>query len=202
MKNQKNQNVNSENSLEKSKNKIFEKFTVKDIVFMAIISAVALCTAAVMAIVSHIYIFGLAQLVTGLQFSLFPAVALMKIRKPGTLFIFAFLTGLFELFMAPVMFFSSILTGLILEILVILIFRGYKSNKAIFFASGLFIPATLPFNLLYYRFFSKELMNLFFEGGFQILSLVFILGTFAVCALGAFLGIKISKELKKAGVLK
>lgn len=162
----------------------------------------ALCTAAVMAIVSHIYIFGLAQLVTGLQFSLFPAVALMKIRKPGTLFIFAFLTGLFELFMAPVMFFSSILTGLILELLVIFIFRGYKSNKAIFFASWLFIPATLPFNLLYYRFFSKELMNLFFEGGFKILAVVFVVGTFAVCALGAFLGIKISKELKKAGVLK
>lgn len=202
MKNQENKNVNSENSLKKSENKIFEKFTVKDIVFMAIISAVALCTAAVMAIVSHIYIFGLAQLVTGLQFSLFPAVALMKIRKPGTLFIFAFLTGLFELFMAPVMFFSSILTGLILELLVIFIFRGYKSNKAIFFASWLFIPATLPFNLLYYRFFSKELMNLFFEGGFKILAVVFVVGTFAVCALGAFLGIKISKELKKAGVLK
>lgn len=202
MKNQENQNVNSENSLEKSKNKIFEKFTVKDIVFMAIISAVALCTAAVMAIVSHIYIFGLAQLVTGLQFSLFPAVALMKIRKPGTLFIFAFLTGLFELFMAPVMFFSSILTGLILEILVILIFRGYKSNTAIFFASWLFIPATLPFNLLYYRLFSKELWDLFFGSGFKILAVVFVVGTFAVCALGAFLGIKISKELKKAGVLK
>lgn len=202
MKNQENKNVNSENSLEKSENKIFEKFTVKDIVFMAIISAVALCTAAVMAIVSHIYIFGLAQLVTGLQFSLFPAVALMKIRKPGTLFIFAFLTGLFELFMAPVMFFSSILTGLILELLVIFIFHGYKSNKAIFFASWLFIPATLPFNLLYYRFFSKELMNLFFEGGFKILAVVFVVETFAVCALGAFLGIKISKELKKAGVLK
>lgn len=42
MKNQENKNVNSENSLEKSENKIFEKFTVKDIVFMAIISAVKL----------------------------------------------------------------------------------------------------------------------------------------------------------------
>lgn len=196
------QNQKSEQNVEKLQSKIFEKFTVKDIVFMAIISAVALCTAAVMAVVSHIYIFGLAQLVTGLQFSLFPAVALMKVRKPGTLFIFAFLTGIFELFMAPVMFFSSILTGLILEILVILIFRGYKSNKAVFFASWLFIPATLPFNLLYYRLFSKELWDLFFGSGFKILAVVFVVGTFAVCALGSFLGIKISKELKKAGVLK
>jgi predicted neutral ceramidase superfamily lipid hydrolase len=67
-------------------NKIFEKFKVKDIVFLAIISAVALCTAAVMAVVSHIYIFGLAQLVTAFQFSFFLAIALMKesfqVRKP------------------------------------------------------------------------------------------------------------------------
>ena len=188
--------------LTQAKTKIFQKFTAKDIVFMAILSAVALCTAAVMAIVAHIYIFGLAQLVTALQFSLFPAVALCKVRKPGTLMIFAILTGLFELFMAPVMFVSSVLTGLILEALVIAFWRGYQKDIAVFFASMLYIPMTLPFNLLYYRLFSKEMMELFFKDGFQVLSIVFIAGTFVVSALGAFLGIKISKELKKAGVLK
>ena len=186
----------------KNQKPLFQKFTVKDIVFMAILSAVALCTAAVMAVVAHIYIFGLAQLVTAFQFSLFPAVALCKIRKPGTLMIFALLTGLFELFMSPVMFASSILTGLIIEALVLAIFRGYQKNTAVFFASMLYIPMTLPFNLLYYRLFSKEMMQAFFSNGFQILSIVFICGTFAVSALGAFLGIKISRELKKAGVLK
>ncbi len=196
------ENLHGEFETQKVQVKIFQKFTVKDIVFMAILSAVALCTAAVMAVISHIYIFGLAQLVTGLQFSLFPAIALMKVRKPGTLFIFAFLTGLFELFMAPVMFVSSILTGFILEALILLIFRGYSSTKAVFFASSLFIPATLPFNLLYYRLFSKEMWDLFFGSGFKVLSIIFVLATFAVCALGSFLGIKISRELKKAGVLK
>ena len=191
-----------ENKLEKGKPKIFQKFTVKDVVFLAIISAVTLVTSAVMAIVSHIYIFGLAQLVTALQFSLFPSVALSKVRKPGSLFFIALFTGLFELFMAPVMFFSSVLTGLILEALTIAIFRGYESNKAVFFASALFIPMTLPFNVLYYRFFSKEMFDLFFAGGFQILALVFVLSSIAVSALGSFLGIKISKELTKAGVLK
>ncbi|MCR5698186.1 MAG: MptD family putative ECF transporter S component [Treponemataceae bacterium] len=182
--------------------KVFQKFTVKDIVFLAIISAVALVTAAVMAIVSHIYIFGLAQLVTALQFSLFPAVALCKVRKPGTLMFFALFTGLFELFMAPVMFVSSLLTGLILEALVLAIFRGYQSDKAVFFASMLFIPMTLPFNVIYYRLFSKEMFDLFFANGFQILAVVFVVSSVAVAALGAFLGIKISKELTKAGVLK
>lgn len=185
------------------KEKIFEKFSVKDIVFMAILSAVALCTMAVMAIVAHIYIYGLAQLVTAAQFAFFSAIGLMKVRKTGTLFIFALFTGLFELFMAPVMFVSSVLTGLILETIVILIFKGYKnSEKPIFIASALFIPCTMPFNLLYYWFFSEEMFNLFFGSGFKMLSIVFILGAFAVGALGSFLGIKVSKELLKAGVLK
>ncbi len=183
-------------------NEIFQKFTVKDIVFLAIISAVALCSAAVMAIVSHIYIFGLAQLVTALQFSLFPAVALYKVRKPGTLLFFALFTGLFELFMAPVMFVSSVLTGLILETFMLLIFKGYKNNLAIFLSAALFIPATLPFNALYYRLFSKEMFDLFFADGFQILALVFVLSSILVSCVGSFLGIKISKELSKAGVLK
>ena len=184
------------------KKSVFQKFSVKDVIFMAILSAAALCTAAVMAVVSHVYVFGLAQLVTAFQFSIFPAIALCKIRKPGTLMFFAFFTGLFELFMAPVMFVSSVLTGLILEALVILIWRGYEKNAAVFFASLLYIPCTLPFNLLYYRLFSKEMMELFFKDGFKWLSVVFIAGTFAVSALGSFLGIKVSKELKKAGVLK
>ncbi|MCR5217067.1 MptD family putative ECF transporter S component [Treponema sp.] len=182
---------------------IFDSFKVKDIVFMALISAVALCTAAVMAIVAHIYIYGLAQLVTAFQFAFFSAIALMKVRKVGTLFIFALFTGLFELFMAPVMFISSVLTGLILELLVVLIFRNYKNSvNPVFFASMLFIPCTMPFNLIYYRLFSKEMWDLFFASGFKMLSIVFITGSFVVAALGSFLGIKVSKELLKAGVLK
>lgn len=184
-------------------NKIFEKFAVKDIVFMAIIAAVALCTSAVMAIVAHIYIYGLAQLVTSFQMAFFLSIALMKVRKAGTVFIFALFTGLFELFMAPVMFVSSLLTGLILEAIILAIFKGYKeSTKPIFIVSMLYIPFTMPFNLLYYRLFSSEMWDLFFGSGFKYASIVCILGAFAVGALGALLGIKISKELSKAGVLK
>lgn len=182
--------------------KVFERFTVKDVVFLAIISAVATCTAAVMAIVSQTYIFGLAQLATALQFSLFPAVALMKVRKVGTVMFFAVFTGIVELFMAPVMFFSSLFTGLLLELATVLVFKGYHSDKAVFLVSWLFIPLTLPLNLVYYMCFSKELFDLFFGSGFQAVAAVCMAAAVAVSALGAFLGIKISRELKKAGVMK
>lgn len=179
-----------------------QKFTVRDVVFLAILSAVATCTAAVMAIVSHIYIFGLAQLVTALQFSLFPAIALMKVRKPGTLMFFALFTGLVELFMAPVMFFSSIITGLFLEAMAWLVFKGYENNRAVFFVSWLFIPCTLPLNLLYYRLFAGDMLATFFGGGIQTASVACVLAACAVSALGAFLGIRIASELTRAGVLK
>ena len=82
-------------------------------------------------------------------------------------------------------------------------FKGYKeSTKPIFIVSMLYIPFTMPFNLLYYRLFSSEMWDLFFGSGFKYASIVCILGAFAVGALGALLGIKISKELSKAGVLK
>lgn len=184
------------------KTKVFQKMTVKDVVFLAILSAVATCTAAVMAVVSQIHIFGLAQLVTALQFSLFPAVALMKVRKVGSILFFAVFTGIVELFMAPVMFFSSILTGLLLEVLAVLIFKGYQSDRAVFFASWLFIPLTLPFNLIYYICFAGDMFQQFFGQGLQMAAVACVLAAVAVSTLGAFLGIKISRELQKAGVLK
>ncbi len=185
-----------------NQNKVLQPFAAKDIIFLAIISAVATCTAAVMAVVAHTYIFGLAQLVTALQFSLFPAVALMKVRKVGCVLFFTVFTGIVELFMAPVMFFSSVITGLVLEALIVLLFRGYQSDKAVFVAAWLIIPMTLPLNLVYYLCFFKELMQLFFSSGLGVMSVVCVIAAIAGAAIGAGLGIKISKELQRAGVLK
>ena len=63
------------------KEKGFEKFKVKDIVFLAIIAAVTLCTCAVMPLVASLQtvVFGIAQVVTALQISVFFTIGLMKI---------------------------------------------------------------------------------------------------------------------------
>ena len=73
---------------------------VKDIVFLAVISAAMLLTSAVMVFVSQLPVFGIAQVVTALQFSVFPAIGLMKVRKTGSLFLMSIFTGVFLLFMA------------------------------------------------------------------------------------------------------
>ncbi len=185
------------------KEKLFEPFKVKDIVFLAIISAVTLCTCAVMPLVGSLQtvIFGIAQLVTSLQVSVFFAIGLMKVRKTGALFIMSLLTGLFQLMMAPAMFFSNIIIGLLLEIAVALIFRGYEKNSAVFFAVLLYNPLSLPINYLYNLLFGREAMVAVASRAPWI-TVGMSLAVVALSAIGALLGIKISKELKKSGAMK
>ncbi len=185
------------------KKKIWEPFKIKDVVFLAIISAVALVTCAVMPLVANLQtvVFGIAQVVTGLQISLFFTIGLMKVRKVGSLFIMALLTGLFQLMMAPPMFFSNLLIGLILEVLVILIFKGFRSDKAVFFAVLLYNPLSLPFNVLYNYLFGREAMVAVATKAPWI-TVLMTLAVFAVSALGYLLGSRISRELEKAGAHK
>ena len=145
--------------------KIFEKFKIKDIVFLAIISAVALCTCAVMPLVASLQttVFGIAQAVTGLQLSIFFAIGLMKVRKMGSLFI--------------------------------------KEDRAIFFAVLLYNPLSLPFNLLYNYLFGREAM-VAVATRLPWLTVVMTLLVIAISALGAWIGIRISRELKKSGAMK
>ena len=185
------------------KEKVFEPFKVKDIVFLAIISAVTLCTCAIMPLVASLQtvVFGIAQVVTGLQISIFFAIGLMKIRKVGSLFIMSLLTGLFQLLMAPPMFFSNLVIGLLLEILVVLIFKGYKKNSAVFFAVLLYNPLSLPFNFLYNMLFGREAMVTVATKAPWV-TVGMSLAVVAISALGAWIGMKISKELKKSGAMK
>lgn len=183
--------------------KIFERYKIKDIVFLAVMAAITLLTSAVMMLVVPLLttVFGIAQLVTGLQLSVFPAIALSKVRKVGSMFLMALFTGVIQLFMSPAMFINNLIVGLILELLVIAIFRGYKSDKAVFFAVALYNPLSLPFNYIYNKIINDAAMTAVAEKAPW--SAVGI--TVAVCAIavvGTLIGIKIAKELKRAGVLK
>lgn len=182
---------------------VFEKFRIKDIVFLAIIAAVTLCTCAVMPLVASLQttVFGIAQVVTSLQISVFFSIGLMKVRKVGSLFIMSVLMGLFELMMAPAMFFSNVILGVLLELFALAAFRGFRTDKAIFVTVLLYNPLSLPFNVLYNYLFGREAMVAVMTVT-PWLTIVMTLAVIAITALGAFLGIRISKELQKSGVMK
>lgn len=185
------------------KQRIYEPFKVKDIVFLAIISAVTLVTCAIMPLVAGLQtvVFGIAQVVTGLQISIFFAIGLMKVRKPGALFIMALLSGVIQLLMAPPMFFSNIVNGLLLELLVLLLFRGFKKDVAVFFAVVLYNPLSLPFNYLYNLAVGKDAVTAVARSA-PWAAVGMTAAVVAISVAGTLIGMKIAKELKKSGALK
>ncbi|MCC8357132.1 MAG: hypothetical protein LJU34_04685 [Oscillospiraceae bacterium] len=64
----------------KQERKSFLGYQIKDIVFLAIMSAVVLVTSSFMPLLLHIPVFGIIQIGLGLQFSMFPAIGLAKVR--------------------------------------------------------------------------------------------------------------------------
>lgn len=180
----------------------FKKFKIKDIVFLAIISAIILLTGGVMPFVAHIPIFGVIQVALGIQFSLFPAIALMKVKKAGSLLFVAVFSGIVLLFMNQIMFFCLILCALLAETISLLIFKSYEKDIACFLASTLYLPFSLPFLYVWYRIVGGENTVADYANEKPFLAIVMSLVVIAICFLGSFLGIKISRELQKSGVLK
>lgn len=189
------------------KNKVFQKYKIKDIVFLAIITACTLVTGAVMPLLVNVPLFGIIQLGLGLQFSLFPVIGMMKVKKPGALLFQSIFISCFLVFMFPPMV-LIILCALVVEALVLLIFRGYRNDWACVFAGTLYMPCTIPFLYLYYNAFytvtgeEKAAVSMFLGGANPGFIIGITIAVVALCFVGSLIGMLISRELKKAGVLK
>lgn len=188
-------------------NRIFRKYKIKDIVFLAIMAACMLVTGAIMPLVGQIPVFGIIQVCLGLQFSIFPVIGMMKVRKPGALLFMSLCCGVVLVFMNTVMFVCLLICAVIAEGLVLLIFRGYKKDGACLFAGTIYFPVTLPFLYLYYQFLYSwtgeegQAVNAF-VGSSAGMAIGMSVAVVAVCFVGALIGVIISRELKKSGVMK
>ena len=199
--------VNAENA-ETDEKKIFRKFKIKDIVFLAIMSASMLVTGAIMPLVTQVPLFGIIELCLGLQFSIFPVIGMMKVRKPFALIFMSLFCGIFFAFMFLPMFVCAMVCAVIVEALVLLIFRGYKRDAACVLAGTLYMPMTLPFLYLWYNVIysinpaedGKAVQA--FVGSDPWVAIGISVAVLALCFVGSIIGMIISRELKKAGVLK
>ncbi|MFA5449970.1 MAG: hypothetical protein WC292_05990 [Clostridia bacterium] len=188
-------------------NKVFRKFKIKDIVFLAMMSAAMLITGAIMPLVGQIPLFGIIQLTLGLQFSIFPVIGMMKVRKPGALMFISLFCGALMVFMNTVMFLCMMLCALVAETLALTIFRGYKKNGAILLAGTIYFPLTLPFLYIWYKYIytmtgEEGQAVSAFVGSSPALAVGISLAVIALCFFGSIIGMVISKELKKSGVMK
>ncbi len=189
------------------KNKMFRKYKIKDIVFLAIMAACMLVTGAIMPLAAQVPVFGIIQVCLGLQFSIFPVIGMMKVRKPGALLFMSLCCGVVLVFMNAVMFVCLLICAVIAEGLVLLIFRGYKKDGACLLAGTVYFPVTLPFLYIYYRFMYSwtgeegQAVNAFL-GSSAGMAVGMSIAVLAICFIGALVGLFISQELRKSGVMK
>lgn len=181
--------------------KIFKKFQVKDFVFLAVLSAaMTLCGGITMPLVMHTTVFGLRNMAAAPIYSIFVAIGLMKVRKPGALTIIGLFSGAPLIFFSTVMFFNNFVSAIIAELIVLLIFRGYQKKVSVFVTTGIYMPFSLPISVLFSLWLNgQSYAQLTANPKISVLTSI---GTIALAFLGAAIGMKIAAELQKAGKLK
>lgn len=180
--------------------KAFQKFTVKDIIFLAILSAaLTIAGGLTMPLVMMVTLFGLRNLVAAAIYGIFAVIALLKVRKPGALVILGFFHGVVLLMMAPVMFFNMVIGAIVAELVALIIFKNYENDKSIAIAAGLYIPFTLPTTLIFTMVLNGQTFNQVV--GNPMLSGIVCVATIVLSFVGVKIGLKIGKELQRAGKL-
>lgn len=181
--------------------KIFKKFQVKDFVFLAVLSAaMTLCGGITMPLVMHTTVFGLRNMAAAPIYSIFVAIGLMKVRKPGALTIIGLFSGAPLIFFSTVMFFNNFVSAIIAELIMLLIFRGYQKKVSVFVTTGIYMPFSLPISVLFSLWLNGQSYDQL-TANLKI-SVLTSIGTIALAFLGAAIGMKIAAELQKAGKLK
>ena len=181
--------------------KIFKKFQVNDFVFLAVLSAaMTLCGGITMPLVMHTTVFGLRNMAAAPIYSIFVAIGLMKVRKPGALTIIGLFSGAPLIFFSTVMFFNNFVSAIIAELIMLLIFRGYQKKASVFITTGIYMPFSLPISVLFSLWLNgQSYAQLTANPKISVLTSI---GTIALAFLGAAIGMKIAAELQKAGKLK
>lgn len=181
--------------------KIFKRFQVKDFVFLAVLSAaMTLCGGITMPLVMHTTIFGLRNMAAAPIYSIFVAIGLMKVRKPGALTIIGLFSGAPLIFFSTVMFFNNFISAIIAELIMLLIFRGYQKKVSVFVTTGIYMPFSLPISVLFSLWLNGQSYEQLTAN--PKISVLTSIGTIALAFLGAAIGMKIAAELQKAGKLK
>ena len=180
---------------------IFKKFQVKDLVFLPVLSAaMTLCGGITMPLVMHTTVFGLRNMAAAPIYSIFVAIGLMKVRKPGALTIIGLFSGAPLIFFSTVMFFNNFVSAIIAELIMLLIFRGYQKKVSVFVTTGIYMPFSLPISVLFSLWLNgQSYAQLTANPKISVLTSI---GTIILAFLGAAIGMKIAAELQKAGKLK
>lgn len=177
----------------------FERFTIRDIAFLAIMAALLFVSSAVSMPLMSITLFGLRNMAMAPFYGLFATLALMRVRKPGALSLLGFFNASIIFMMSPVMFITISVSVFIAEFITLALFRSYESERAILVGASLLVPLTLPFTAVFSMIMNDVAFSDIVQGSWLVI--VTSLGTVLLSIAGSFLGRKIGTELRRAGKL-
>ena len=178
------------------------KFSLKDIVFAAVIAAAMnVLSFVTVPLVVAIPIPGIRVLVIAPFYGLLLALALMRIRKTGTATLVSFLAGAVLLFVGPVILLFLLASGIIADVLIYFFWRDMEKPVNVVLGSGTYLAAMVPFGAFFGSLMLQDtpLAVLMTEWWLVLLAslLAFLLG-----AAGAWLGVKANKELRGFSMMK
>ena len=175
--------------------------TTRDMVFLAIIAACVTVAGFVMVpLVGMVPLPGMRSLAAAFFYGFFLALGLLKVRKTGAVFLVALLNGLVLLMMSWVMLANNIVAGLLTELLVLAVFRGYGSDRAVLVGAGSYICMSLPASFLLAAWLGGPMLGRFLTHPAVV---VLIFSATALLSFGgAWAGLKVGRELVKAGVIR
>ena len=153
-----------------------------------------------MPLVMHTTVFGLRNMAAAPIYSIFVAIGLMKVRKPGALTIIGLFSGAPLIFFSTVMFFNNFISAIIAELIMLLIFRGYSKKSSVFVTTGIYMPLSLPVSVLFSIWLNGQSYEQFIAK--PTVSVLTSVGTIILAFVGSAIGMKIAAELQKAGKLK
>ena len=181
-----------------------EKYTVKDIIFIAIIAAGYLISGFVaIPLIIGTGIYGSPYVIMAIFYAFFTVILLLKVHKPGCILLAAIINGLVLAMMSVVMLFMIVGGAIFTELITLLIFRAYEKKGAVITAGSLLMPLAFPVGLFTNTvIFGGSLEEIIGGGGGTAVNILCYLGTIVLAVVGSFIGWKVGSELKKAGKLK
>ena len=190
--------LKEETELEKSQKT--EYFELRDIIFLAIMSGlITLANFLTVPLVVAIPLVGIRQLASAFPHGLLFTIGVLKVRKRGTIFILATLTGLVLLPISWIIPMFNIISGAICELLVFLIFKNYEKDRSIILGVSLFNPLTVPSAFLISLWAAESISEYLAN---PIITIIMIALCLVISLIGTLCGLRIGESLRKAGKLK
>lgn len=174
-------------------------FTTREYIFAAMTACALLAVASIIVPMTlPLRVPGLTNIATAPFSSFFLVIGLLRLKKPGALLLIAGIFALVCLMISPVIFGFVLAGGIFGEVLCSLIFGGYEKRGAAVTGAILYEMGIFPAAMLLSLWFLPERYGklplwvwIAAESGIAVAALV-----------GALGGVKVAKELAKAGKLQ